>query len=149
MTPTTTTSKKFKGFSEFEREAMKARAKELVAEARASKNKAQGERDVLAAIARMSEPDRRMAKRLHALIAKHAPSLSPKTWYSMPAYATGDKVVCFFQAAGKFKTRYASLGFTDTAKLDQGAMFPVGFGLKKLTPAEESKIAALVKQVVG
>ncbi|MFA6909012.1 MAG: DUF1801 domain-containing protein [Patescibacteria group bacterium] len=143
-----TGKKKYEGFSEFEREAMQARAKELLAEARASKNNAQGERDILAAIAKMSEPDRSMAKRLHTLITKHAPGLSPKTWYSMPAYAKGDKVVCFFQAASKFKSRYASLGFSDTAKLDDGAMWPVAFALKKLTATEEAKIAALLKKGV-
>mgnify|MGYP001576382782 CR=1 FL=1 len=127
---------------------MRERAKELAAEVRSSKNKMQGERDVLAAIAKLSEPDRTMAKRIHALIKKSAPTLSPKTWYSMPAYAQDDKVVCFFQGAHKFKTRYASLGFSDTAKLDDGAMWPVAFALKQLTAAEETKIAALLKKAV-
>ncbi|MBI4407750.1 MAG: DUF1801 domain-containing protein [Candidatus Kerfeldbacteria bacterium] len=128
---------------------MRDRAKELAAEARSNKNKAQGENDVLAAIAKMSEPDRSMAKRIHALIKKSAPSLSPKTWYGMPAYAKDDKVVCFFQAATKFKTRYASLGFSDTAKLDAGAMWPVAFALKKLTATEEARIAALLKKAIS
>lgn len=140
--------KKSGGFSNFELEAMRNRAKELAAEARSNKNKAQGEHDVLAAIAKMSEPDCTMAKRIHALIKKSAPSLWPKTWYGMPAYAKDDKVVCFFQAANKFKSRYASLGFSDTAKLDDGAMWPVAFALKKLTGTEETKIAALLKKAV-
>ncbi|MEK7570097.1 MAG: hypothetical protein AAB515_01480 [Patescibacteria group bacterium] len=141
--------KKFTGFSDFEREAMQNRAKELLAEARAGKNRAQGEKDVLAAIAKMVEPDKSMAKKLHALIKKSAPSLMPKTWYSMPAYAKGEKVVCFFQAAKKFKTRYASLGFSDTAKLDDGAMWSTAFALKKLGAAEEAKISALLKKAVS
>jgi hypothetical protein len=127
---------------------MRERARELAADARSSKNKAQGERDVLAAIAKMSEPDRTMAKRLHAIIKEIAPTLSAKTWYGMPAYAQADKVVCFFQGAQKFKTRYASLGFSDTAKLDAGTMWPVAFALKQLTTAEAAKIAALVKKAV-
>ncbi|KKR51026.1 MAG: hypothetical protein UT84_C0003G0021 [Candidatus Curtissbacteria bacterium GW2011_GWA1_40_16] len=125
---------------------MQARARELAAEAKSNKNKAQGESDVLAAISRMSEPDRSSAKRLHAIIKKAAPMLTPKTWYGFPAYAKDDKVVCFFQYAGKFKTRYATLGFNDTAKLDEGNMWPVAFALKKLTPAEEVKIVWLVKK---
>ncbi|MEK7631786.1 MAG: hypothetical protein AAB445_02885 [Patescibacteria group bacterium] len=136
------------GFSDFEKAAMQNRAKELVAEARAGKNRAQGERDVQAAIAKMVEPDKSMAKRLHALITKTAPTLLPKTWYGMPAYAKGEKVVCFFQAGSKFKTRYASLGFSDTAKLDDGPMWPVAFALKKLGAAEEAQIANLLKKAV-
>lgn len=143
------TKKKFEGFSEDEREAMKARAKELVAEAKSKKNKTQGENDVLEAIAAMSEPDRSMAQKLHTLIKASAPTLSPKTWYGMPAYAKDDKVVCFFQSAAKFKARYATLGFSDTANLDDGDMWPTSFGLKKLTATEEAKIAALVKKAVG
>ena len=141
--------KKLVGFTEAEREAMMARGKELAAEARSDRKKAQGESDVFAAIAKMAEPDRIMAKKLHVIIKKNAPSLSPKTWYGFPAYAKDDKVVCFFQSAGKFKTRYASLGFNDSAKLDEGAMWPVVFALKKLTAAEETKIAALVKKAVS
>ncbi len=141
--------KKFEGFSEFERDAMKARARELIAETRANRNKAQGEQDALDAIAKMSEPDRGMATRIHALIKKNAPELSPKTWYSMPAYAKDDKVVCFFQSAEKFKARYATLGFNDAAQLDDGSMWPTAFALKKLTAAEEARITALVKKAVA
>jgi uncharacterized protein YdhG (YjbR/CyaY superfamily) len=142
--------KKFEGFSEAERVAMRERAKELVAEARADKNKAQGESDVLKAIAALSEPDRTLAKRLHTLIKANAPTLSPKTWYGMPAYAKDDgKVLCFFQSAEKFKARYATLGFNDPANLDDGAMWPVVFALKKLTAAEEAKIVALLKKAVS
>ena len=137
------------GFSDEERAAMKARAQELKAEARANKDKAEGESAVLAAIAAMQEPDRSMAKRLHAIIKASAPALSPKTWYGMPAYAKDDKVVCFFQSAQKFKTRYASFGFNDTANLDEGALWPVAFALKKLTAIEEAKIGALVKKAVS
>ncbi len=135
-----------KTFSDEERAAIVARAKELAAEVRSNKNKAQGESDVLAAIAAMSEADRSIAKRLHEIIKENAPDLLPKTWYGFPAYAKGDKVVCFFQYAGKFKTRYATLGFNDTAKLDEGNMWPVAFALTKLTPVEEKKIVALVKK---
>lgn len=138
-----------KTFSVEERAAMMARAKELAAEVRSNKNKAQGESDVLAAISAMSEPDRTIAKRLHEIIKKNAPSLLPKTWYGFPAYAKGDKVVCFFQYAGKFKTRYATLGFSDTANLDEGAMWPVAFALKKLTVAEEKRIIELIKKAIG
>ncbi len=138
------------GFSEEERGAMRARAKELVAEARSNKNKAQGESDVLEAIEEMSEPDRAMAKRLHAIIKEDAPTLTPKTWYGMPAYANKDgKVVCFFQSASKFKSRYATLGFNDTANLEEGAMWPTAFALKELTAAVEAKIIALVKKAVS
>ena len=141
--------KKTSGFSEEEREAMRARARELAAETRLSKDKAQGENDVLEAIEKMSEPDRTIAKRLHILIKEVAPTLSPKTWYGFPAYAKDGKVVCFFQYAGKFKTRYATLGFSDNAKLDEGNMWPVTFAIKKLTTSEEAKIVALVKKAVG
>ena len=137
------------GFSADEKAAMQNRAKELVAEARAGKNRAQGERDVQAAIANMVEPDKSIAKKLHSLITKHAPSLMPKTWYGMPAYAKGEKVVCFFQNASKFKYRYSTLGFQDAAKLDDGHMWPVAFALKKLGAAEEAKITSLLKKVVG
>ncbi len=143
------TGTKFKGFTDEERAAMKERAQELKAEARANKNKADGERDVLAKIAQMPEPDGAMAKRLHAIIRASAPALSPKTWYGMPAYAKDGKVVCFFQSAHKFKTRYSSFGFNDTANLDEGAMWPVAFALKELTATEEAKISALVKKAVS
>jgi len=138
-----------KGFTAAEREAMKARVQELKAEARASRNRAEGESAALAAIAAMKEPDRSLAKRIHAIITASAPRLAPKTWYGMPAYAQGDKVVCFFQSAQKFKTRYATLGFSATAKLDDGVMWPVAFALKELTAAEETRIGALVKKAVG
>jgi len=141
-------NKKTMTFSEEEKEAMRARAKELAAEALSNKDKVQGEDDVLQAIAKMSEPDRTIAKRLHTLIKENAPSLFPKTWYGMPAYAKNDKVVCFFQNAGKFKARYSTLGFSDMAKLDEGSMWPTSFALKKLTSTEEAKIIALVKQAV-
>jgi uncharacterized protein YdhG (YjbR/CyaY superfamily) len=135
-------------FTDEERAAMKERAQELKAEA-GGKDRADGERDVLAKIAAMAEPDRAMAERLHAIVKASAPALSPKTWYGMPAYAKDGKVVCFFQNAQKFKTRYATFGFSDTANLDEGAMWPVAFALKELTAAEEAKIAALVKEAVS
>ena len=141
--------RKSPGFTDEERAAMKERAQELKAEARANKNKAEGESDVLAKIAEMPEPERAMAKRLHEIIKASAPALSPKTWYGMPAYANKDgKVVCFFQSAQKFKTRYASFGFSDEANLDEGALWPVAFALKELTASEEAKISALVKKAV-
>ena len=143
------TTKKSEGFTDEERAAMKERAKELKAEARAKKDKADGESDVLAKIAEMPEPDRAMATRLHAIIKASAPALSPKTWYGMPAYARDGKVVCFFQSADKFKARYATLGFNDTANLDEGAMWPTAFALKELTAAAEAKIVALVKKAVS
>jgi uncharacterized protein YdhG (YjbR/CyaY superfamily) len=146
---TTAINRKSKGFTDEERAAMKARAQELKAEARANKDKADGESAVLAAIAAMKEPDRAMAKRLHAIIKASAPVLSPKTWYGMPAYAKDGKVVCFFQSARKFNTRYATLGFSDTANLDEGVMWPVAFALTKLTANEEAKIRALVKKAVN
>jgi uncharacterized protein YdhG (YjbR/CyaY superfamily) len=138
------------GFTDEEKAAMKERAKELKAEARASKNKEEGENAALAAIAAMPEPDRGMAKRLHEIIKANAPSLSPKTWYGMPAYADKDgNVICFFQNASKFNARYATLGFNDKAKLDEGAMWPTSFALKELNGAEEARIAALVKKAVS
>ena len=146
---TTTINKKSKGFTDDERAAMKNRAQELKAEARANKNRADGESDVLAAIAGMQEPDRSMAERLHAIIKASAPALSPKTWYGMPAYARDGNVVCFFQSAEKFNTRYATFGFSDTANLDEGALWPVAFALKKLTATEEARISALVKKAVS
>jgi hypothetical protein len=132
-----------KGFTDEERAAMRERAREAKA------GKADGESDVLAKIAEMPESDRAMAKRLHALIKASAPALTPRTWYGMPAYAKDDKVVCFFQSAQKFKTRYATVGFSDKANLDAGAMWPTAFALKELTAAEEKKIGALVKKAVS
>ena len=141
---------KSQAFSADEKAAMKERAKEMKAEARASQNKAQGEADVLAKIAEMTGAERDMAARLHELIKANAPELSPKTWYGMPAYANKDgKIVCFFQSAQKFNTRYATLGFSDPARLDEGDMWPVAFALKKLTATEEAKISELVKKAVG
>jgi uncharacterized protein YdhG (YjbR/CyaY superfamily) len=133
---------KTKGFTEEERAAMRERAREVKA------GKADGESDVLAKIAEMPDSDRAMAERFHALVKATAPDLSPRTWYGMPAYAKDDKVVCFFQSAAKFKARYATVGFSDKANLDQGAMWPTSFALKELTPTEEKKIAALVKKAV-
>jgi len=144
-----TTGKASKGFTDEERAAMRERAQELKAEARASKDKAAGESAVLAKIAEMQGPDRAMAKRLHAIIKASAPALSPKTWYGMPAYAKDGKIVCFFQSAEKFKSRYATFGFSDEANLDEGTMWPTSFALKKLTAAEEAKIGSLVKKAVS
>ena len=143
--------KKSPGFTDDERAAMKDRARELKREAHGGQraDQADGESDVLAKIAEMPEPDRAMAKRLHALIKTSAPMLSPKTWYGMPAYAKDGKVVCFFQSAQKFKSRYATLGFSDEANLDEGAMWPTSFALKELTATEEAIIAALVKKAVS
>ena len=146
---TTAIGKTVKGFSNEERAAMKNRSQELKAEARANKDKAEGENAVLAAIAAMQEPDRAMAKRLHEIIKANAPALSPKTWYGMPAYAKDGKVVCFFQPAQKFNTRYATFGFNDTANLDEDALWPVAFALKELTAAEEARMSALVKKTVS
>jgi uncharacterized protein YdhG (YjbR/CyaY superfamily) len=143
-----TTGKASKGFTAEERAAMRERARELKAEARRAKDRAQGEEDVLAKIAEMPKPDRAIAKRLHAIVKASAPVLSPKTWYGMPAYAKDGKVVCYFTAASKFKERYATFGFNDAANLDQGNMWPTSFALKELTPAEEKKITALVKKAV-
>ena len=142
-------AQKSQGFTEAERAAMKERARELKSEARASKNKAEGERDLLAKIAEMPAPDRAMAERLHAIVKASAPELSPKTWYGMPAYAKDGKVVCFFQSADKFKARYATFGFSDQANLDDGAMWPTSFALTKLTAADEARIGALVKKAVS
>jgi uncharacterized protein YdhG (YjbR/CyaY superfamily) len=139
-----------KGFTDAERAAMKERAKELKAEARWNKDKAAGEKDVLAKIAEMKGSDRGLAKRLHEIVKASAPDLSPRTWYGMPAYANKDgKVVCYIKSAQKFKERFATFGFNDAANLDEGAMWPTVFGLKELTAAEESKIAALVKKAVS
>jgi uncharacterized protein YdhG (YjbR/CyaY superfamily) len=139
------------GFTEEERAAMKERAKELKAEARrgSGSKKADGEKDVLAKIAEMPEPDRAMAERIHALVKASAPKLTPRTWYGMPAYAKDGKVICFFQSAQKFKARYATLGFNDSAKLDEGDMWPTSFAVKELTTAVEKKIQALVKKAVS
>jgi len=139
---------KYDGFTDDERDAMKQRAKELKAGTRRSA-KADTESDVLAKIAEMSESDRVIAERLHAVIRAHAPALTPKLWYGMPAYARDGKVVCHFQPATKFKTRYASLGFSDEANLDKGVMWPTSFALTRLTAADEAKIAALVKAAVS
>ena len=139
----TAIGKKFKGFTDEERLAMKERIQELKAD------KADGESAVLAKIAAMREPDRALGKRLHAIIRATAPALSPKLWYGMPAYAKDDKVVCFFQSAQKFNTRYATLGFSDKANLDEGALWPTAFALKKLTATEEARIDALVKKAVS
>ena len=144
-TKVTTKSTSTSGFTAEERAAMKERAKELKAEAL----RADGESALLAKIAEMPEPDRAMATRLHAIIKSNAPALSPKTWYGMPAYAMDDKVICFFQPADKFKARYATFGFGDTANLDEGAMWPTSFALMQLTADDEKRIAALVKKAVG
>ncbi|HSK98882.1 MAG TPA: DUF1801 domain-containing protein [Rubrobacteraceae bacterium] len=148
---TTATGKKSKGFTDEERAAMKERAQELKAETRRGPRaeKADGESDVLAKIAEMPEPDRAIAERLHELVKASAPDLSPKTWYGTPAYAKDGKVVCFFQSAQKFNSRYATLGFSDEANLDEGAMWPTSFALKELTATEEAKISALVKRAVS
>jgi len=146
---TAVTGKASKGFTADEQAAMKARAQELKAEARASKNRAEGERDVLAAIAAMKPADRTMAKRIHAIVGTTAPSLWPKTWYGMPAYARDGKVVCFFKSAEKFNSRYATLGFDEAANLDDGVMWPTSYALKKLTDAEEKQITKLVKKAAS
>ncbi len=143
-------AKKSAGFTAEEQAAMKERVQELKAEANRSRtaSKADGERDLLAKVAALPQPDRALAERLHAIIKTNAPSLSPKTWYGMPAYAKDGNVVCFFQSAQKFKTRYATLGFSDKANLDEGRMWPTAFALKELTPAEEATIIALLKKAL-
>ena len=148
---TAATDEKSKGFTEEERAAMRERAQELKADARRGPRagRADGESDVLAKIAEMTGPDRAMAERLHAIVKANAPALSPRTWYGMPAYAKDGKVVCFFQSAQKFNSRYATFGFNDTANLDEGAMWPTSFALKKLTAADEATIAALVRKAVS
>ncbi len=147
---TTASSKASNVWTDEEKAAMRAIAKERKAEERAKNDRAAGESATLEAITAMKEPDRAMAKRLHALIKASAPALSPKTWYGMPAYANKDgKVVCFFQSAQKFNTRYATFGFSDTANLDEGVMWPTAFALKELTAAEEARISALVKKAVS
>jgi uncharacterized protein YdhG (YjbR/CyaY superfamily) len=145
MTDRKAANAKSKGFTEAERAAMKERAAELKAEAR----KEDGRTAVLAKIAEMQEPDRSMAGRVHAIVEASAPALEPKTWYGMPAYAKDGKVVCFFQSAQKFNSRYATLGFSDQANLDEGATWPVAFALKELTPAAEARIGGLVKKAVS
>jgi uncharacterized protein YdhG (YjbR/CyaY superfamily) len=137
------------GFTDEERAAMRERARELKAAGRSRAGKADGESDVLTKIAEMPKADRAMAERLHAIVKASAPALSPRTWYGMPAYAKDGKVVCFFQSAQKFKTRYATVGFSDKANLDEGAMWPVSFALKELTAAEEARIGALLKKAVS
>jgi uncharacterized protein YdhG (YjbR/CyaY superfamily) len=146
-----TTGKASKGFTDEERAAMRERTQELKAAARRGPRagKADGESDVLAKIAEMPESDRAMAERLHGIVKASAPALSPRTWYGMPAYAKDGKVVCFFQSAQKFKSRYATFGFSDKANLDKGAMWPTSFALRELTPAEEKKISSLVKKAVA
>ena len=146
---TSETDTKSKGFTDAERAAMKERTKELKAEARRGKDRAAGESDLLAKIAEMPKADRAMAERVHAIVTASAPALSPKTWYGMPAYANDGKVVCFFQSAEKFKSRYATLGFSDAANLDEGAMWPTSFALKELTAGDEAKVSALVKRAVS
>ncbi len=147
---TTASGKASQGFTDEERAAMKERAQELKAEARRGPRAGKdGEHGVLAKIAEMPEPDRAMAERLHAIVKASAPALSPRTWYGMPAYAMDGKVVCFFQSALKFKTRYVTFGFSDAANLDEGAMWPTAFALEKLTAAEEARIGALVKKAVS
>ena len=144
-TTTRTAAKTSKGFTPEERAAMRERAKEL----KAAANREEGEKALVAAVAKMPEPDRAMGKRLHELIKATAPELAPKTWYGMPAYAKDDKVVCFFQSADKFKSRYATLGFSDTANLDQGAMWATSFAVKEWTPTVEKEITRLVKKAVS
>jgi uncharacterized protein YdhG (YjbR/CyaY superfamily) len=148
---TTATGKKPRGFTDEERVAMRERLQELKAEARRGRRaeKADGESAVLAKIAALPQADRAMGERLHTIIKANAPALSPRTWYGMPAYAKDGNVVCFFQSAQKFKTRYATLGFSDKANLDEGYMWPTAFALKELTAAEEAKIGALVKKAVS
>jgi hypothetical protein len=140
---TTATKKRYEGFTDAERDAMKNRVDEMKVA------KSDGESAVLAKIAEMTEPDRAMGKRLHTVIKASAPVLSPKLWYGMPAYAKDGKIVCFFQTAQKFKTRYATLGFNDAAKLDEGSMWPTAFALTKLTAADEARIGALVKKAAN
>jgi uncharacterized protein YdhG (YjbR/CyaY superfamily) len=151
-TPNKSTTKKAKaskGFTAEERAAVRARARELKAEERASRNRAAGESDLLASIAAMPEADRTLAERIHVLVTDSAPDLWPKTWYGMPAYAKDGKVVCFFKSADKFKTRYATFGFSDQANLDDSTMWPTEFALTELSAANEAKIAALVKKAVS
>lgn len=142
-------TKKTEGFTDEERAAMKERANELKAEARANKDRAAGERDVLAKIAEMPEPDRVMAERIHEIVSTAAPQLSPRTWYGMPAYARDGKIVCYFQSAAKFKARYATFGFDQEANLDEGTMWPTSYALVRLTAEDEKRITELVKKAVS
>lgn len=148
---TTATSKPSAGFTDEERAAMRERGRELRTASRrdSGAGKGDGESDVLAKIAEMQEPDRALAERFHAIVRANAPELSPRTWYGMPAYASGGKVLCFFQSGQKFKTRYATIGFSDAAKLDDGSMWPTAFALKQLSAAEEAKIVALLRQALS
>jgi uncharacterized protein YdhG (YjbR/CyaY superfamily) len=146
---TTADDNKFAGLTAEERAAMKERTQELKAEMRSDKKRAEGEADVLAKIAEMAEQDRVMAERLHAIIKESAPTLAPRTWYGMPAYAKGGKIICFFQPAQKFKSRYATFGFNDDANLDEGTMWPTSFALTELTAADEKRIGAMVKKAVS
>jgi uncharacterized protein YdhG (YjbR/CyaY superfamily) len=147
---TVATAKSSKAFTDLELEAMKDKVEEERAARRKGAKKANGESDVLARIAEMEGSDRKMAERIHAIVTASAPELSPKTWYGMPAYARRDgKVVCFFQSASKFKSRYATFGFNDAAKIDEGNMWPTSFAVTELTAADEARIAALVKRAVG
>jgi uncharacterized protein YdhG (YjbR/CyaY superfamily) len=149
MTKDKNAATKSQGFTDEEKAAMKERAKELKAEERANKKREEGEKDLLEKIAEMPESDRVMAERLHEIVTTNAPDLWPKTWYGMPAYTQDGKVVCFFQSAEKFNARYATLGFNDTANLDEGNMWPTAFALKKLTAADEERIVALIKKAVS
>jgi uncharacterized protein YdhG (YjbR/CyaY superfamily) len=149
MSPKKSAKKAAKGFTDDERAAMKERAKELKAEARMNKDRAEGEKALFEKIAEMDDADRTMAKKLHDIISASAPELMPRTWYGMPAYAKDGKVVCFFQSAQKFNSRYSTFGFSDKANLDQGAMWPTSFALTKLTASVEKRIEALVKQAVS
>ena len=142
MSSKTTNAKKSRGFSDEEKAAMREAARER-------SGAGQGESAVLAKIAKMKEPDHSMAKRIHEIVMATAPELTPRTWYGMPAYSKGDKVICWFQDAGKFKARYANLGFSDKANLDDGRMWPIAYAIMELTPAEEAKIATLVKKAVS
>ena len=145
----TATAKETRGFTDFEKAAMKERVKELKAAARRGADAAEGDTEVLAKLAEMPAAERALGERLHALIKASAPGLTPRLWYGMPAYAKDGKIVCHFQNAGKFKMRYATLGFSDAAKIDEGAMWPVAYALMKLTAADEAKIATLVKKAVS
>ena len=149
MKDTRSSAKASEGFTAEERAAMKERAREPKAAASSGKDRADGESDLLAKIAEMPEPDRSMAERVHAIVMASAPGLAPRTWYGMPAYAKDGKVICFFQAASKFKVRYATFGFQPDAKVDDGSMWPVAYALTELTAADEARIAALVKKATG
>jgi uncharacterized protein YdhG (YjbR/CyaY superfamily) len=142
-------TKKSEGFTHVEKAAMKERAKELKAEARANKKREKGEKDVFEKIAEMPEPERSMAQRLHEIITENAPDLWPRTWYGMPAYAKDNKVICFFEASSKYDSRYSTLGFQPDANLDNGAMWPTAFALQELTTTEEARIVELVKKAVS